>query len=300
MINKIQNLQGSITAIVTPFLKDGDIDYVAYASLIDYQIQNNTDALVVCGTTGETPTLSEEEFRNMIRFTVQRVDGHIPVIAGCGSNSTEHSVHNARIAQEEGADGLLIVGPYYNKPTANGFYMHFAYIAENVGLPILIYNVPGRTGKNIPVSVILRLAEEYANIVGIKEASGDLNQIMDIINRRPAGFRVYSGDDALAYSVMGLGGDGCISVAANEIPGEFSKMIHCLLNGDYSSARALHYRYLNLMNLNFIESNPIPVKTALALAGKIQENFRLPMCAMESDTRAKLRAELINLGIITQ
>ncbi len=297
-MNNIENLQGSIVAIVTPFNNNGSIDYESLGNLLQFHLDNNTHGILVCGTTGETATLSNDEYREVIEFTVSNINGRLPVIAGTGTNSTATTIENCTIAGNAGVDGFLIVGPYYNKPTANGFYAHYSQVAQSTNLPIIIYNVPGRTGQNIPTDIILRLANEFENIVAVKEASGDITQIMDILNRRPEDFRVYSGDDSLAYPLMCLGADGCISVVANEIPLEFSQMIELALNENYNGAREIHYKYLELMNMNFIESNPQPVKTVLSLMGLIQENFRLPICEMETKNRNQLEELITDIELI--
>ena len=292
------NVKGSIVALVTPFADDGAVDFAALEGLIDFHAENGTDSLLICGTTGETPTLAEDEYAEVVAFAVNKANGRLPVIAGAGTNATATTVRNCEAAADAGVDALLVVGPYYNKPTAAGFYEHFAAAAQATSLPVIVYNVPGRTGKNIPTSVLLRLAGNVENVVGVKEASGDMSQIMDVLKRRPEGFLVYSGDDALAFPMVALGAEGCISVVANEIPREFASLMRFALAGEPGKARALHFKYLNLMNLNFVESNPIPVKTALALMGKIRPNFRSPMCPMEDANRALLAAELKHLGLI--
>ncbi len=294
----IQDLKGSICALVTPFNPDGSINYATFEALIDFHLANGTDGLVICGTTAETPTLTHEEDYELIRRAITRVQGRIPIIAGAGSNCTATAITSAQKAEEMGAEAVLIVGPYYNKPTANGFYEHFKAVAEAVSIPTILYNVPGRTGKNIPAEVILRLARDVKSIVAVKEASGNMDQIMTILQKRPEGFRVFSGDDALAFPMMALGADGCISVVANQIPKDFSAMIHAALEGDYKTARQIHFKYLTLMNLNFIESNPIPVKTGLSLMGMMEETFRLPMCKMEDANKEKLRTEMKSLGLL--
>jgi 4-hydroxy-tetrahydrodipicolinate synthase len=293
------NVRGSIVALVTPFGEDGAVDFAALEGLIEFHVANGTDGLLICGTTGETPTLSEGEYVEVVAFAVEKANRRLPVIAGAGTNATATTVRNCEAAASAGADALLVVGPYYNKPTAVGFYEHFVAAAQATPLPLIVYNVPGRTGKNIPTSVVLRLAGHYENVVGVKEASGDMNQIMDILRRRPDGFLVYSGDDALAFPMVALGAEGCVSVAANEIPREFASLMRLALAGELDKARALHFKYLNLMNLNFVESNPIPVKTALGLMGMIRPNFRLPMCRMEEANRGLLAAELKYLGLIS-
>lgn len=298
MNNDLKNFQGSIVATVTPFKDDGSVDYEAFGRLIEFHLASGTGGIAVCATTGENPTLTEAECSELIKFTVEKVAGRMAVIAGTGTNSTVKTIHNCQTAENLGVDGLLIVGPYYNKPTAQGFYLHYSEIAKSTKLPIIVYNVPGRTGKNIPTNILLKLANEFSNIYAVKEASGDISQIMDILNKRPAGFKVYSGDDALTFPLICMGADGCVSVVANEIPAEFSNMIKLTLAGKYDEARELHFKYLDLMQINFIESNPMPVKTAVSLMGYLKENFRSPMCRMEKQNRDKLQDQLLKLGLI--
>jgi 4-hydroxy-tetrahydrodipicolinate synthase len=298
-MDRTANLKGSIVALVTPFTDDGAVDYDAFGRLLEFHFDRGTDGLLVCGTTGETPTLTPREYEALVAFTARQAGGRVPVIAGAGSNATAQTVRNCETAAGAGADALLVVGPYYNKPTAAGFYEHYAAVARATPLPVIVYNVPGRTGKNIPTSVLLKLADDFENVAAVKEASGDMAQIMDVLRRRPEGFAVYSGDDALALPMVALGAEGCISVVANEIPEEFARLMRLALEGDFAGARRLHYRYLNLMNLNFVESNPVPVKTALSLMGMIGENFRLPMCRMEPHTKETLASELRTLGLVT-
>ncbi|MFZ5554206.1 MAG: 4-hydroxy-tetrahydrodipicolinate synthase [Bacteroidota bacterium] len=298
-MNNLNYLRGSMVAIVTPFNESGNVDFEAYAKLVKMHLENGTNGIVVAGTTGESAALSEEEYAALIRFTVQKVNGEIPVIVGSGSNVTAKAIRHSLVAKREGADGLLIINPYYNKPTEEGIFQHYKAIAENVDLPIILYNVPGRTGSNMKASLTLRLAHEIKNVIAIKEASGDLNQVMEIIASRPAGFKVFSGDDALTLSIIAAGGDGCISVVANQVPADFSRLVNAAIEGDMVTARTIHYRLFNLMNLNFIESNPIPVKTSLYLMGYIKNIFRSPMVPM-TNTRntALLKAELETLGLI--
>lgn len=291
-------LQGAITAIVTPFKRNGSIDEAALDRVIEFQIENGINGIVVCGTTGETPTLTEAEDTRMFEHAVRRVDGRVPVIAGSGSNNTEECVKYSKTAQQTGVDALLIVGPYYNKPTAKGMYLHFSSVANQVDIPIILYNVPGRTGSLIPIDVSMRLAVDFENIAGIKEASGNINAVAELIQRRPAGFKVYSGDDNISMLCNLLGGDGCISVAANAIPRDFSQMMALSLKGDVVGARQIFYKYRRLMDLFFVESNPIPIKTALAAMGLIEEQFRSPMCPMEDANKVKLIDELKRLTLI--
>jgi 4-hydroxy-tetrahydrodipicolinate synthase len=292
-------LRGSIVAIVTPFKSDKSIDYKSLEKLIDFQIDNKTDAIVMCGTTGEAVTLTDWEYAEIISFAFKKINKRVPMIVGTGSNSTYKTVGQSITAIENGADAILVVSPYYNKPMPDGIYRHYAEISKNSKKPIILYNVPGRTGKAIPVETIIKLANDFDNIVAIKEAGGDLNVIMDLVQKRPANFKIYSGDDNLAFPSIILGSDGCISVAANVFPEDFSLMINSSLKFDIKTASELHYKYLRLMNLNFIESSPMPVKTILAMMGMIEEEFRLPMYKMENQAnRDILRNEITKLGFI--
>jgi len=299
MTHQLSHLRGSMVAIVTPFDATEKIDFPALDRLVDWHLASGTNGIVVAGTTGETPSLTEAEYRTLVGCVVARVAGKIPVIAGAGSYSTAESLHRAAIARQQGVDGLLMVTPYYNKPTQAGLLAHFGAIAHSTDLPIIAYNVPGRTGCNLLPETLLNLHKAHPNLFAVKEASGNIEQIMTILQHRPAGFRVFSGDDALALPVVQLGGEGCISVVANQIPAEFSQLMAEALSGNHEKARALHYRYLTLMQLNFIESNPIPVKTALALMGWVEETFRLPLCPMQTGNREKLKTELVRLNLIT-
>ncbi len=293
---------GSIPAIVTPFKKNGDLDLPALEKLVLYQLAGGVDALVVAGTTGEATTLNDEEYSAIVKTVVKKVSGKVPVIAGAGSNDTKKAIHFSHLAKLAGADALLHVTPYYNKPTPNGLVLHFKEIAKAVNMPIIIYNVPGRTGSNVTPATIVRIAREVPEVKAVKEASGSLNQMMEIINEvaknGPKDFVVLSGDDALALPLIALGGYGCISVVCNEVPKLFSKMIHLALEGNLEEARKLHYTLLPLMNINFIESNPIPVKTALAMMGKITESLRLPLTFIEDKNRVPLEKILKGLKLI--
>jgi 4-hydroxy-tetrahydrodipicolinate synthase len=295
---QIEQLQGSIVAIVTPFKDNGEIDIDAFDELVEFHISSGTDGIVVCGTTGETPTLSDAEDAQMIERCVKKVNGRVPVIAGTGSNSTADSIKYSKKAVELGADALLVVAPYYNKPSKRGIYKHFSHLAKNVDAPIILYNVPGRTGSNIEPSTAIELAHNYKNIIAIKEAGGDMNVFAELLANRPEGFKVYSGDDFLAYSANCLGADGCISVVANLIPADFHKMMKSSIEGDYKVARELFYKYRALMELMFLESNPLPVKTALALMGRVNEVFRAPLCEMEDENRDQLKIELKKLKLM--
>ncbi|HXK59180.1 MAG TPA: 4-hydroxy-tetrahydrodipicolinate synthase [Acidobacteriota bacterium] len=292
------NIEGCGTALVTPFTNTNALDVEALKRLVRWQIESGIDFLVPCGTTGESVTLDEDEYRQVIRICVEEARDKIPVVAGAGSNNTDHALHLARLAEAEGADAILSVTPYYNKPSQEGLFRHYQAIAESVRIPVVLYNVPGRTGCNLLPETIIRLAE-IPNIVAVKEASGSLAQIMDLLKARPAGFRVLSGDDAMAFALVALGGDGLISVASNIIPKEMSAMIAALRRGDLNEGRRLHFRYLDLMNLNFIESNPIPVKYAVSRLGYIQEAYRLPLCPMNQANKAKMDRELEKLELVT-
>ncbi len=290
-------IRGCGTALVTPFLDDGSLDLEAYARLVRWQIESGIDFLVPCGTTGESVTLDEQEYRDVVGACVRAAAGKVPVVAGAGSNNTAHAIELARVAGECGADAILSVTPYYNKPTQEGVFRHFQAISQAVPLPIVVYNVPGRTGCNILPETARRLAG-LDGVIGVKEASGNIPQIMDILEEKPAGFAVLSGDDNLALAVALLGGDGLISVASNLIPAELSKMIRLARDGsDLEEARRIHYRHLDLMNLNFIESNPIPVKYALSRMGWIREVYRLPLCPLSPANRPKMDAALARLGL---
>jgi len=292
-------LSGCATALVTPFTASGDVDGDRLRALIEYQIAGGVRLLVPCGTTGESATMSDEEDQLVIKTTLEVARGRAKVIAGTGSNSTAAAIQYSQTARELGADAVLSVAPYYNKPTQEGLYAHFRAIAESVsGLPVVIYNVPGRTSSNISAETTIRLAHDVENIVAVKEASGNLPQIMEILRNRPTGFRVISGDDSFTLAIIALGGDGLISVASNEIPALMSQLVNLALAGDWSEARALHYRLLPLLEANFIESSPGPVKAAMAIMGLIDENFRLPLVPIQEKSRARLREVLIQVGVL--
>ncbi len=292
------DLKGSIAALVTPFKKDGSIDYEAYDRLLDFHIANGTAGVVVCGTSGETPTLSEEEDAQMFKHSVEYINHRMVVIGGTGSNCTESCVKYTRNAAEAGVDAVLTVGPYYNKPTSAGMYLHFSTVAKAVDIPIILYNVPGRTGSAIKPEVALKLAHDYENIVGIKEATGNLMNIATLIAGRPEGFKVYSGDDNISMLSNLLGGDGCISVLANVVPKEFVEFMRLSMEGNAVEARKIFYKYHKLMDLLFVESNPIPVKAALSAMGMMEEIYRAPLCPMEPANHEALITEMKKLGII--
>tara|TARA_B100001146_G_C16185375_1_gene436581 strand:+ start:1367 stop:2251 length:885 start_codon:yes stop_codon:yes gene_type:complete len=288
---------GTYTALVTPFTADGAINNDLLCDLVDWQLQSGVDGIVPCGTTGEASTITNDEHASVIEAVVTRVNGQAKVLAGVGGNDTRNVTILASRALEIGADGVLAVAPYYNKPTQAGMVAHFTAIADTVDIPLVLYNVPGRTSSNILPATVLRLAE-HPNIVGIKEASGDLGQVMTILAGRTKGFSVLSGEDDLTLAMISLGAEGVISVVSNEVPNEMSKMVRYALNGKLDLAREIHYRLLGLMNVNFIETNPIPVKAALAMMGRIGENYRLPLVPMAPVNRAKLADELKELGLI--
>src|SRR6476619_5452224 len=299
MTMQVNWLRGCATALVTPFQADGAVDVERLRALIEYQIAGGIRLLVPCGTTGESATMSDEEDQLVIKTTVEVANGRAKVIAGTGSNSTAAAIQYSQTARDLGVDAVLSVAPYYNKPTQEGLYAHFRAIAEAVnGLPVVIYNVPGRTSSNISAETTLRLARDVENIVAVKEASGNLSQIMEILRGRPENFRVISGDDSLTLALIALGGDGLISVASNEAPGMMSRLNDLALAGQWDEARALHYRLLPLMEGNFIESSPGPVKAAMALMGLLEENLRLPLVPITEKSRAKLRQVINELGLI--
>lgn len=290
--------QGTATALVTPFKKDGSVDEPALRGLVEFQLKAGVEALVPVGSTGEGATLSESEQAFVIEAVVDQVNGRVPVIGGASSNATSRAVALARQVKECRADAILSVAPFYNKPTQEGIFRHFSAIADAVGIPIVIYNVPGRTASNIDAATVLRLAQDIPFIAGVKEASGNFAQIMQILDGRPEGFGVWSGDDILAFPLVALGADGIISVVSNEIPGEFSDMVRMALKGKFQKARELHYKLLPLMNINFVESNPIPVKAALAMMGMIEDQIRLPLVPLSDGNRPKLEAVLRQLTLI--
>ena len=294
-------LRGCATALVTPFTNDGAIDEKCLRDLIEYQIAGGVRVLVPCGTTGESVTMSDEENKLVISTTVELARGRAKVIAGTGSNSTAVTIARSQAARSLGVDGVLTVAPYYNKPTQEGLYAHFRAIAESVSdLPGVIYNVPGSTSSNISAETTLRLARDVENIVAVKEASGNLSQIMEILRSRPENFRVISGDDVLTLAMIALGAEGLISVASNETPELMSRLNDLALAGNWDEARALHYRLLPLMEANFIESSPGPVKAAMALMGLLEENLRLPLVPVQEKTRARLREVLSEAGLLKE
>jgi 4-hydroxy-tetrahydrodipicolinate synthase len=301
MTLKVEWLRGCATALVTPFKADGAVDEERLCALVERQIAGGVRLLVPCGTTGESATLTEEEDRRVIKLTVEAARGRARVIAGTGSNSTAAAIEYSRAAQELGVDAVLVVAPFYNKPTQEGLYAHFRAVAEAIAeLPVVIYNVPGRTASNIAAATALRLARDVENIVAVKEASGDLSQIMAILRERPENFRVLSGDDAITLALIAMGADGLISVASNEVPDLMSRLCDLALAGEWEAARALHFQLLPLMEVNFIESSPGPVKAAMQLMNLLEENFRLPLVPVQEKSRARVREVLTELGCLPE
>lgn len=290
-------IRGCGTALVTPFSQDGTIDVEALRRLVQFQLREGIDFLVPCGTTGETPTLEKEEYLGVIRVVVEEASGKVPIIAGVGSNSTRHVCELAKDVSALGVQGILSVAPYYNKPTQEGLFQHFRTIAESVDLPVILYNVPSRTSSNIEPSTVGRLSR-VPNIAGIKEASGSIVQQMEVLNAVEPGFLVLSGDDVFTFPLMAIGGAGVISVVSNIIPGPMSRLTRLLLEGNYSEARKLNGRLLPLMQASFIETNPIPVKAALAMMGMVEEVYRLPLVPLKPENRARLEKVLVGEGLI--
>ncbi|MFZ3089431.1 MAG: 4-hydroxy-tetrahydrodipicolinate synthase [Nitrospirota bacterium] len=288
--------KGAMVAIVTPF-KNGKVDEKAFGDLIEFQIANGTDGIVPCGTTGESATLSYEEHDRVIEFTVEAVNRRVPVIAGTGSNSTEEAIMLTKHAKAAKADAALLITPYYNKPTQEGLYLHYKKIAEDVDIPLVPYNVPGRTGVNMLPQTVARLSE-IKNIVAIKEATGSLQQISEIIKLCGDRIAILSGDDFTALPTYAVGGKGVISVTANIIPKDMSAMWDAFKKGDLEEANRLHYKTFNLHGLMFCETNPIPVKTALSLMGKCSAELRLPLCPMSDANLEKLKKGLKEYGLI--
>jgi len=285
------------TALVTPFTQSGALDEVGVRRLGRRQIDAGVHFLCPCGTTGESPTLTDGERTRIVEILVDEANGAVPVLAGAGGNNTTEVIHQADAMRHAGASGLLSVTPYYNKPTQEGLYQHYRAIAESTSLLIIVYNVPGRTGVNVEVATLARLAQ-IPNIVGVKEASGNVTQMCEICRALPHDFIVLSGDDALTLPLMAVGGRGIISVASNEIPFEMAQMVEAAERGDFAAARGIHARILPLMLGNFIESNPIPVKAAMAAMGLLDEHYRLPLCAPKPESRQKIADVLKELGLL--
>ena len=293
----LRDLRGCGTALVTPFRSKGELEEAALRRLVSYQLQEEIDFLVPCGTTGESPTLGHEEYLRVISLVVKEAGGKVPVVAGAGGNCTRKVIDLIQAIQPLEVDGILSVSPYYNKPPQEGLYRHFRAIAESTDLPIILYNVPGRTSSNIAPETVVRLSK-ISNIVGIKEASGNLAQVSEIVRNAGPDFRVLSGDDALTLPLIGVGGVGVISVAANEAPGPMSKLVRLALENRWDEARKLNAHLLPLMQANFIETSPIPVKAALAMMGLIKEVYRLPLVPMKADNRARLEKVLYDTSLL--
>ena len=290
--------KGSYVAMVTPF-RDGKLDEEGIRSLVEFHVENGTHGIVACGTTGESATLSHEEHDRVVELVIEQVNGRIPVIAGSGSNSTAEAVQRTQYAMRAGADGALLVAPYYNKPTQEGLYQHFRAIAESADIPIVLYNVPGRTVVQIAPDTVARLSE-IPNIVGIKEATGDLANCCDIVSRVPDDFIVLSGDDFVTLPMMAMGGVGTISVTANVAPADVARMCQAQLDGDTATAKALHYKMWELNHMMFCETNPIPAKATLAIMGRIALEYRLPLCAPSDANMAKLEAFAREYGLVEE
>jgi 4-hydroxy-tetrahydrodipicolinate synthase len=292
----MSRLGGCGTALVTPFMESGLVDFAALRALVEWQITEGIDFLVACGSTGEAQTLEDVERERVVAGVLEVANGRVPVMAGATSNDTSRAVHETERMCSLGADYILSATPFYNKPTQEGMYRHFTAIADVATKPICLYNVPSRTGVNLKPSVALKLAQ-HPNIMGIKEASGDLKQAMDILHRRPDGFAVFSGDDWLTLPVITSGGDGLISVVSNEVPAAMTALVHLLLAGNVEQARVWHYRLLPLMDANFLETNPAPVKAALHLMGRIEDVLRLPLLPASEATCTALRSALREAGV---
>lgn len=291
------NLRGVGVALITPFKEDESVDYDALIRLVDYQIQNNTDYLVILGTTAETPTLTDEEKKSIVELVINRVNSKIPIILGAGGNNTRAVVDYLKNGNLDGIDAILSVVPYYNKPSQEGIYQHYKAVAEASKLPIILYNVPGRTGVNMSAETTLRIAKEFKNVVAIKEASGDMTQMDDIIKRKPDNFDVISGDDGITFPLITLGAIGVISVIANAFPKEFSRMTRLALDGDYESALTIHHSFSELFSLLFVDGNPAGVKSMLNMMGYIENKLRLPLVPTRITTFEKIRLVLNELNI---
>ena len=288
---------GSFVALVTP-VRDGKVDEAKLRELVELHAANGTDGLVPCGTTGESPTLSHDEHRRVVEVVVDAARKRMKVLAGTGSNSTSEAIELTRHAERAGADGALVVNPYYNKPTQEGLYRHFRAVAESVAIPIVVYNIQSRTAVNIETATMARLVKDVKNIKGVKEASGSLDQMSQVIAACGPGFSVLSGDDNLTLPLMAIGGHGVISVIANLVPRETADMVHAALEGDFKRARELHYRLFPLARAAFLETNPIPIKEAMAMAGMLEPELRLPMCRMSDANRETLRGILRQYGVV--
>jgi 4-hydroxy-tetrahydrodipicolinate synthase len=290
--------RGVFTAIVTPFNEDESVNEEVMRRLIDYNIEGGVTGIVPCGTTGESPTLSHPEHDHVIELTVEHVAGRVPVIAGTGSNCTREAVRLTRHAEEVGVDAVLLVNPYYNKPTQEGLYRHFRAIAESVDIPCVVYNIKGRTGVNVETPTLMRLIDDCDNIVGVKEASGNMSQIRDVINQSPDGFSILSGDDNITLDLIRSGGHGVVSVASNLVPARMAALVQAALDGDYGTAEAIHDELTPFFEAEFIETNPIPIKYMLSLKGMCPEVYRLPLCELRPESKARVRQVMETMGLL--
>ena len=293
----MKRFEGAITAMVTPFSQNGEVDYGGLRNNVRFQIKEGISGLLPLGTTGETPTLSAEEKEKVAKAVIEEAGGKVPVLVGTGSYSTKTTIEQTKKAKELGADAALIVSPYYNKPTQEGLYLHFKSVAESVDIPIIIYNIQGRTGVNIETGTLLRLSS-IKNIIGVKEASGNINQMMDVINQLPKDFVVLSGDDSLTLPLMSLGGRGVISVVSNLLPKKVSRMVELYLEGKTEEAKKLHYELLPLFRAAFIETNPMPIKAAMSICGMPAGKCRLPLCDLQPQNEEKLKNVLVKMGLV--
>ena len=289
--------QGSFVALVTPF-REGRVDEAKLRELVEFHVSHGTDGIIPCGTTGESPTLSHDEHKRVVEIVVETAGRRLPVIAGTGSNSTAEAIDLTRHAERAGAAGVLVVNPYYNKPTQEGLYRHFRAVAESVALPILLYNIQSRTAINVETATLVRLVRDCRNIAGVKDASGSLDQMSQVIAACGPNFSVLSGDDNITLALLAIGGHGVVSVIANIVPRETADMVHAALEGDFKRARELHYRLFPLARAALLETNPIPIKEAMAMAGMLEPEFRLPMCRMSDANRETLRSILRQYALV--
>jgi 4-hydroxy-tetrahydrodipicolinate synthase len=289
--------QGSNVALVTPF-RNGKVDEAKLRELVEFHVASGTDAIIPCGTTGESPTLNHDEHKRVVEIVIEAARGRVPVVAGTGSNSTAEAIDLTAHAKKAGAQGALVVNPYYNRPTQEGLYRHFRAVAEAADIPILVYNIASRTAVNVETATMARLARDCRNIVGVKEASGSLDQMSQVIAACGPSFSVLSGDDNITLALMAIGGHGVVSVIANIVPRETADMVHAALDGDFKRARELHYRLFPLARAAFLETNPIPIKEAMAMAGMLEPEFRLPMCRMGEANRETLRGILRQYALV--
>jgi len=296
MVEKM--FKGVFTAIVTPFKKDESVDYAALGKLVEFNIKNGVNGIVPCGTTGESPTLSHEEHMKVVEFVIKKVNKRCLVIAGTGSNCTREAIDLTKHAEKSGADAVLIVNPYYNKPTQEGLYRHFKAIANSIKIPLIVYNIKGRTGVNVDTPTLMRIVNDCPNVLGVKEASGDMNQIKDVLAKRPERFCVLSGDDNIAFELVKNGGQGVISVASNVIPDKMIELMKLALNGKFAEAEALNKSLIPFFEAEFIETNPIPIKYMVAQRKMCEEVYRLPMCEMSQEHKEKVLLVMKQLNLL--